>query len=57
MTEAKTEFKLKNPPEDGISRVTFGPHSSQFLLVSSWDKKVSTMYNKRKVLNDKILLN
>lgn len=43
MTEAKTEFKLKNPPEDGISRVTFGPHSSQFLLVSSWDKKVSTM--------------
>ena len=40
MTETKPEFKLKNPPEDGISRVTFGPHSSQFLLVSSWDKKV-----------------
>ena len=26
--------------KDGISRVTFGPNSSQFLLVSSWDKKV-----------------
>ena len=26
--------------KDGISRVTFGPNSSQFLLASSWDKKV-----------------
>jgi len=40
MGDNKTEFKLKSPPEDGISRVTFGPNSSQFLLVSSWDKKV-----------------
>ena len=41
MTESRTEYKLKSPPEDGISNVTFGPNSSQFLLVSSWDKKVS----------------
>jgi len=40
MTENRTEYKLKSPPEDGISNVTFGPNSSQFLLVSSWDKKV-----------------
>jgi len=40
MTDTKTEFKLKSAPEDGISRVTFGPNSAQFLLVSSWDKKV-----------------
>jgi len=40
MTESRTEYKLKSPPEDGISNVTFGPNSSQFLLVSSWDKKV-----------------
>lgn len=40
MTEPRTEFKLKSPPEDGISSVKFGPNSSQFLLVSSWDKTV-----------------
>jgi len=40
MTENRTEYKLKSPPEDGISNLTFGPTSSQFLLVSSWDKKV-----------------
>jgi cell cycle arrest protein BUB3 len=40
MSESRTEYKLKSPPEDGITNVTFGPNSSQFLLVSSWDKKV-----------------
>ena len=34
---SSTEFKLKLGPEDGISRVRFGPNSSQFLLCSSWD--------------------
>lgn len=36
----RTEFKLNNPPSDGISSVKFGPNSSQFLLVSSWDTSV-----------------
>jgi len=40
MSETRTEYKLKSAPEDGITNVTFGPNSSQFLLVSSWDKKV-----------------
>ncbi|PSN38337.1 Mitotic checkpoint protein BUB3 [Blattella germanica] len=40
MTESRTEFKLKTPPEDGISSVKFGPNSAQFLLVSSWDNTV-----------------
>ncbi|KAL4664812.1 hypothetical protein H8957_016365, partial [Semnopithecus entellus] len=31
------EFKLNQPPEDGISSVKFSPNTSQFLLVSSWD--------------------
>ncbi len=35
-----SEFKIKNPPEDGISRIRFGPNSAQFLLVSSWDSSV-----------------
>lgn len=39
-TESRTEYKLKSPPEDGITKATFGPNSAQFLLVSSWDKKV-----------------
>lgn len=39
--ESRTEFKLKSPPDDGISSVKFGPNSSQFLLVSSWDCTVS----------------
>lgn len=39
--EPRTEFKLKSPPDDGISSVKFGPNSSQFLLVSSWDNTVS----------------
>ena len=36
----KSEFRLKDAPDDGISAVRFGPNSSQFLLVSSWDKHV-----------------
>ena len=40
MSETRTEFKLQNAPKDGITRVTFGPNSSQFLLVSSWDSTV-----------------
>lgn len=38
--ESRTEFKLKNPPADSISAVEFGPNSTQFLLVSSWDSTV-----------------
>uniref|UniRef100_T1IIQ6 Mitotic checkpoint protein BUB3 n=1 Tax=Strigamia maritima TaxID=126957 RepID=T1IIQ6_STRMM len=38
--DAPNEFKLNNPPTDGISAVKFGPNSSQFLLVSSWDTTV-----------------
>ncbi|XP_059488116.1 mitotic checkpoint protein BUB3 [Neocloeon triangulifer] len=37
MVESRTEFKLKNPPDDGISSVQFGPNAAKFLLVSSWD--------------------
>lgn len=40
MAESPNEFKLSNMPSDGISSVKFGPHSSQFLLVSSWDEGV-----------------
>ena len=36
----KSEFRLKDAPDDGISSVRFGPNSGQFLLVSSWDKNV-----------------
>ncbi|ELU09330.1 hypothetical protein CAPTEDRAFT_21337 [Capitella teleta] len=35
--ELPNESKLNNPPDDGISALKFGPGSSQFLLVSSWD--------------------
>lgn len=38
--ESRTEFKLKNAPNDAISAVEFGPNSTQFLLVSSWDSTV-----------------
>ena len=38
--EMPNESKLNNPPDDGISAVKFGPGSSQFLLVSSWDSTV-----------------
>ena len=38
--ESRTEFKLKNPPTDAVSSVEFGPNSTQFLLVSSWDGTV-----------------
>ncbi|KAK1346421.1 hypothetical protein QTO34_000277 [Cnephaeus nilssonii] len=34
------EFKLNEPPEDGISSVKFNPNTFQFLLVSSWDTSV-----------------
>lgn len=34
------EYKLNSPPTDAISSVRFGPTSSQFLLVSSWDCNV-----------------
>ena len=40
MGETPNEFKLENPPSDGISAVKFGPNSAQFLLVSSWDTTV-----------------
>jgi len=40
MTDTPNEFKLNNQPLDGISAVKFGPNSSQFLLVTSWDSTV-----------------
>ena len=40
MSEGKTEYQLKTPPEDGITAVEFCPHSPGLLLVSSWDKTV-----------------
>jgi cell cycle arrest protein BUB3 len=36
----RSEYKLKSCPEDGVSAVTFGPNSSQFLLAASWDCSV-----------------
>lgn len=39
-TDRPNEFKLNNPPGDGITGVKFGPNSTQFLLVSSWDCSV-----------------
>lgn len=38
--DTPNELKLNNAPTDGISAVKFGPNSSQFLLVSSWDTSV-----------------
>lgn len=40
MGESRMEFRLKNTPGDCIQSVKFGPSSSQFLLVASWDKTV-----------------
>ena len=42
MSEGKTEFQLKSPPEDGISAVEFCPKTSgnNLLLVSSWDRTI-----------------
>lgn len=40
MSESRMEFRLKNTPSDCIQSVKFGPSSSQFLLVASWDKSV-----------------
>ncbi|XP_020906748.1 mitotic checkpoint protein BUB3 [Exaiptasia diaphana] len=38
--DAPNEFKLNEPPDDGISAVKFSPTSVNFLLVSSWDSGV-----------------
>ncbi|XP_041368804.1 mitotic checkpoint protein BUB3-like isoform X2 [Gigantopelta aegis] len=40
LSETPNELKLKNQPDDGITACKFGPNSSQFLLVSSWDETV-----------------
>lgn len=40
MSESRMEYRLKNTPGDCIQSVKFGPSSSQFLLVASWDKSV-----------------
>ncbi|KRX99919.1 Mitotic checkpoint protein BUB3 [Trichinella pseudospiralis] len=37
---APNEYRLNNPPSDGITRVHFAPNSSKHLLVSSWDCSV-----------------
>ena len=55
MTEtSSSEFQLKNGPDDGISAVKFGPSSSQFLLVSSWDTNVR-LYDVQVGLYHKVL--
>lgn len=38
--DRKAEIQLNNAPSDVISSVKFGPTSSQFLLVGSWDCSV-----------------
>ena len=35
-----SEYQLDQAPTDGISAVKFGPKTSKFLLVSSWDAGV-----------------
>jgi len=40
MSELRSEYKLKQAPDDAISSVKFVPGSSQFLLASSWDSSV-----------------
>ena len=40
MSETPNEFKLDSAPDDGISSLKFGPNTSQYLLVSSWDSTV-----------------
>ena len=35
---ASNEFKLNDPPADGVTAVKFSPTSSNFLIASSWDK-------------------
>ncbi|ODN01551.1 Mitotic checkpoint protein BUB3 [Orchesella cincta] len=40
MSEARSEYKLKNPPDDAISSVRFAPKTSYVLIVSSWDSYV-----------------
>jgi len=37
---ASNEFKLNDPPADGVTAVKFSPTSSNFLIASSWDKSV-----------------
>ncbi len=38
MVEPGAQVALQNPPQDGISSLSFAPSSSNLLLVSSWDK-------------------
>lgn len=40
MSEGKTEYQLKSPPDDGISAVEFCPSANNLLLVSSWDRTI-----------------
>lgn len=40
MMRPQAEYKIKQPPDDAISAVKFGPNTNQFLLVSSWDSYV-----------------
>ncbi|KAI9244892.1 WD40-repeat-containing domain protein [Sporodiniella umbellata] len=39
-----TQYQLSNPPQDGITNITFSPDDSKNLLVSSWDKTLR-LYN------------
>jgi len=40
MGEIRSEYKLKSPPDDGISTVRFSPNNPQYLGASSWDSNV-----------------
>jgi hypothetical protein len=33
-----TQYELRDPPQDGITKVCFHPNDASLLLVSSWDK-------------------
>lgn len=40
LSDSPNEFKLENPPTDGIQSVKFGTHSNELLLAASWDSSV-----------------
>ena len=44
MSDGPNEFKLEQPPSDGITAVKFSPSSSNFALASSWDSVSETKF-------------
>ena len=49
-SSSQNEYKLSNPPDDGISSLNFSPSDAKFLLTTSWDSTVR-LYD---VMNDKM---